>query len=88
MNWKLEDPTAKAILARLSDTENYPDEGVVPYAEFEVGNNTYYFTPGGFLYRKDPEIEALGGFFYGYLTDKVWRYRVAHRYQTEEVSIL
>ena len=36
---------------------------------------TYYFTPGGFLYRKDPGSEEVGGFFCGYLTDKVWHYR-------------
>jgi len=42
-----------------------------------IGGNTYYFTPGGFLYRKDPEIEHLGGVFCGYLTDEVWHYRTA-----------
>ena len=35
----------------------------------------YYFTPGGFLYRKDPATGALGGVFCGYLTDEVWHYR-------------
>ena len=49
----LKDTTAENILDRLSDLENYPDEALRPYQEFEVGGKTYYFTPGGFLYRKD-----------------------------------
>lgn len=88
MKKNLEDPTAKAILARLSDTENYPDDGIVPYAEFKVGSNIYYFTPGGFLYRKDAEIEALGGFFCGYLADEVWNYRTRYKPKAEGISIL
>ena len=79
-----EDPTAKAILARLGDAENYPDEVLAPYAEVKVGSNTYYFTSGGFLYRKDPEIEAIGGFFCGYLTNEVWHCRKAHKRETEK----
>jgi hypothetical protein len=39
---------------RLGDTENCPNEAITPYQEFSVDNKTYYFTPGGFLYRKDP----------------------------------
>jgi hypothetical protein len=31
--------------------------------------------PGGFLYRKDPGAEEVGGFFCGYLTDEVWHHR-------------
>jgi hypothetical protein len=74
---KLQDTTAEKLLERLSDLENHPDEeGVVPYREFTVDGKLYYFTPGGFLYRKDPGSEALGGFFCGYLTDEVWHYRV------------
>jgi hypothetical protein len=64
------------LLARLSDMENYPDETLAPYEEFPLGGNIYYFTPGGFLYRKDPGTEVLGGFFCGYLTDEVWHYRI------------
>ena len=64
------------LLARLSDMENYPDETLTPYEEFSLGGKTYYFTPGGFLYRKDPGTEVLGGFFCGYLTDEVWHYRI------------
>lgn len=67
--------TAESILERLSDLEGYPEETIVPYEEFEVAGNAYYFTPGGFLYRRDPWTEEVGGFFCGYLSDEVWRYR-------------
>ena len=69
------DHIAENILERLEDLENYPDEALVPYKEFEIDGKTYYFTPGGFLYRKDPGTEEVGGFFCGYLTDEVWHYR-------------
>src|SRR5215210_9228827 len=73
----LQDTTAEKLLERLSDREKHPDEeGVVPYREFNVDGKLYYFTPGGFLYRRDPGTGALGGFFCGYLTDEVWHYRV------------
>ena len=73
----LQDVTEEQLLlARLSDMENYPDETLAPYEEFSLGGNIYYFTPGGFLYRKDPGTEVLGGFFCGYLTDEVWHYRI------------
>ena len=64
------------LLARLSDMKNYPDETLAPYEEFSLGGKVYYFTPGGFLYRKDPGTEVLGGYFCGYLTDEVWHYRI------------
>ena len=67
--------TADEILEHLSDTQRHPHETLAPYEEFRVGGKTYYFTPGGFLYRKDPGAEEAGGFFCGYLTDEVWRYR-------------
>jgi len=70
----LRDATAEDILARCSDVENCPDETLAPYQEFVEEGKTYYFTPGGFLYRKDTPGEEAGGFFYGYLTDEVWRY--------------
>ena len=70
-----QDATAENILDRLSDLENYPHEPLAPYEEFEVGDQTYYFTPGGFLYRKDLGTEEIGGFFCGYITDEVWRKR-------------
>ena len=71
----MHDAAAVRILERLSDVENYPEEALAPYQEFGVGAHIYYFTPGGFLYRKDPGTEEVGGFFCGYLTDEVWRYR-------------
>jgi hypothetical protein len=71
-----EDLTARALLERLGDMEHYPHEGLSPYREFDEGGKTYYFTPGGFLYRKDPGAEELGGFLCGYLPGEVWRYRV------------
>jgi hypothetical protein len=71
----LRDVTAEDLLKRLSDLENYPDDTLAPYQEFEVGEKTYYFTPGGFLYRREPGAEEVGGFFCGYLTDEVWHYR-------------
>jgi hypothetical protein len=44
---------------------------LVPYEEFLKAGSTYYFTPGGFLYRKEPWSEEVGGLFCGYLTDNV-----------------
>ena len=38
------DATAEELLSRFSDTENYPDEHLVPYQEFTFGGKTYYFT--------------------------------------------
>jgi hypothetical protein len=70
-----EDHTAQNILDRLSDLENHPDEAIVPYQEFNVGGRLYNYTPGGFLYRREPGTEEVGGFFCGYLTDEVWHYR-------------
>jgi hypothetical protein len=54
------DTAAESILDRLSDLENYPEQTLVPYEEFEIGRKTYYFTPGGFLYRKAPGPKRLG----------------------------
>ena len=76
MGYKMQhDNVAELALERLGDLENYPDESLAPYKEFTLDGNTYYFTPGGFLYRKDPGTEEVGGFFCGYLTDEVWHYR-------------
>jgi hypothetical protein len=55
--------TAEELLERFSDLENYLEEPLAPYQEIRVGVNTYYFTPGGFLYCKDPG------------TEEVWHYR-------------
>ena len=69
------DITVEAMLERLEDLENYPEENLTPYKEFELDGETYYFTPGGFLYRKDPGSDEVGGFFCGFLTDEVWHHR-------------
>jgi hypothetical protein len=71
----MRDATAENILDRLSDLDNYPHQALAPYEEFEIAGKTYYFTPGGFLYRKDPGAGEVGGFFCGYLDDEVWHYR-------------
>jgi hypothetical protein len=77
----LHDTAAENILERLSDLENYPEDTLAPYEEFLVGGKTYYFTPGGFLYRKEePGSEEVGGIFCGYLTDEVWHYRANNGY--------
>jgi hypothetical protein len=68
------DKTTENILDRLSDLETYPGKVLAPYEQFVQDGKTYYFTPGGFLYRKDPGTEEVGGFFCGYLTDEVWDY--------------
>jgi hypothetical protein len=69
------DATAKNSLSRLRDLENYTHEAPAPYEEFEVAGKTYYFTPGGSLYRKDPGTEEVGEFLRGYLTEEVWHHR-------------
>ena len=63
------------ILNRLSNLENYPHDALAPYEEFAIGGKIYYFTPGGFLYRREPASEEIGDFFCGYLSDEVWHHR-------------
>jgi hypothetical protein len=75
MTYSQQDHTAESILGRLSDLKNYPEKALAPYEEFSLGGRIYYFTPGGFLYRKDPQTDEVGGFFCGYLTNEVWHYR-------------
>jgi len=69
------DITAENILERLGDLKNHPHEEIVPYQEFDVEGKLYYFTSGGFLYRREPGTEEVGGFFCGYLTDEAWHHR-------------
>ena len=75
-----EDPTAENLLERLSDLESHPEEALIPYEEFSADEKIYYFTPGGFLYRKDPWSEEVCGFFCGFITDEVWHYRTVNRW--------
>jgi len=58
-----QDLAVARVLERLGDLENYPEAHLAPYEEFRIGAKIYYFTPGGFLYRKDPGSEEVGGFF-------------------------
>ena len=52
---------AENILERLSDIHNYPEGSFAPYEEFLIRGKAYYFTPDGFLYRKeDPAAEEVG----------------------------
>ena len=81
------DPTAENILARFSDLENNPHETISPYLLFNVGGKLYYFTPGGFLYRRDPATEEVGGIFCGYLTDEIWRYRTCQEEEAAEEGV-
>ena len=71
----LQDATIEDILARFSDWENNREDSSSPDRALNVEGKLYYFTPGGFLYRRDPGTEEVGGFFCGYLTDEVWHYR-------------
>ena len=81
-----QDTTAEGILERLSDLQNNPQETLAPYERFAASGELYYFTPGGFLYRRDPGTEETGGYFCGYLTDKVWRYRTTARQNRREAA--
>ena len=70
------DNAVEAMLDRIGDLGNHPDVNLAPYEEFALlDGETYYFTPGGFLCRKDPGSEEVRGFFCGYLTDEVWHHR-------------
>ena len=45
--------TTETVFERLSNLKIYPPETLTPYEEFRVGSKTYYFTPGGSLYRRE-----------------------------------
>jgi hypothetical protein len=74
----LQDNTAEAHLALLMDLENYIGRPLSSHEEFILGGKAYYFSPGGFLYRKDPGSEEGGGRFCGYLADEVWECLKTH----------
>ena len=65
--------TTGNTLDLLIALKNYPDEALAPYEEFKVGVKTYYFSPGGSLYRKDPKLnkEEVASVFSGYLSDEL-----------------
>ena len=52
--------TVKNILERLSDLENHPEEEIVPYQEFDVEGQLYYFTPVGFSTAGSRELKRWG----------------------------
>jgi hypothetical protein len=74
--------TAERIHAHLMDLPYYTDttdrEAVTPYWRFSIDGDTYYLTSGGYLFRKEPGTEGVGGFFCGYFVDGVWHPRTDH----------
>jgi hypothetical protein len=62
-----EDHKALAILERLCDPHDHPEEEDYPLREFTVKGKLYCFTPGGYLYRGKPGTEEVRDFFCGYL---------------------
>lgn len=52
--------TTESIIEHLRDLTSYPNQELPPYEEFSVGNRTYYFSPGGSLYQRDPETKEVG----------------------------
>jgi len=68
----LPDNTAEAHLDLLIDLENHMGKILGPYEEFTLCGKTYYFSPGGFLYRREPGSEEAEGYFCGYFNDEVW----------------
>ena len=65
---------AEDFSEHVTDLEDYPYELLVGGEEFTLNARSYYFTPGGLLYHKDPGTERVGGVFCGYLADRVSRY--------------
>jgi hypothetical protein len=72
--------TAQEILDHLQGIDHYSGpcdddgsgESIVPYYEFSMRGDTYYLTAGGYLFRKAPDMEGVGGFYCGSLIDGVW----------------
>jgi hypothetical protein len=50
--------------------------GVPGNLQTQKGQPRFFKTPGGFLCRKDPGTEEVGGSFCGYLTDEVRHHRI------------
>jgi hypothetical protein len=65
--------TTENILDLLRALKNYPYEALAPYEKFKMGAKTYYFSPGGSLYQKDPEPnkEDVASVFSGFLSDEL-----------------
>jgi len=70
----IQDRIAEDFLEHVTGLEDYPYELLAPYEEFTLNARTYYLTPGGLLYRKDPDTERAGGVLCGYLTDGACHY--------------
>ncbi len=70
----LQERIVEHILDRLVGLEHWQVEHLSPYEEFTIDGSTYYFTPGGLLYKKEQGRRG-GGFFCGYLSDEVWHFR-------------
>jgi hypothetical protein len=66
--------TAEDHLNLFIDLQNNLGKILAPYEKFMLSGKIYYFSPGGFLYRKDTGSEEEGGYFCGYLDDEVWQY--------------
>ena len=54
------DTTAESILDRLSDLENYPEETLVPYKEFEIGRKLTISPRAGSSTGRIPGPRRLG----------------------------
>lgn len=66
-------PSVLAFLSRFCNLDECPHERMAPWREILIEGEIYYFTPGGFLYRKDV---GVGGVFCGYVSDRIWQARL------------
>lgn len=69
-------PSVLAFLNRFCNLDGCPHERVAPWREILIEEELYYFTPGGFLYRKDMGVREVGGVFCGYVSDRIWQARL------------